>query len=111
MIVVAFCVLQPANVFLCDGVVKLGDFGLAKRKVFVGDADADHSAKNSYEGGKTGGKSMVARHTKGQMLEEHTAGCGTLSYSAPEQRTAGGKYSESVVRPALCVCVRVLVGA
>ncbi|ELR23845.1 Eukaryotic translation initiation factor 2alpha kinase [Acanthamoeba castellanii str. Neff] len=88
--------LKPANVFLCDGVVKLGDFGLAKRKVFVGDADADHSAKNSYEDGKTSGKSMVAHHAKGQMLEEHTAGCGTLSYSAPEQRTAGGKYSESV---------------
>lgn len=82
--------LKPANIFLCNGVVKLGDFGLAKRKVLM---DTDH--ENHPDENNEDERRKEAKHIS--PSEEHTVGCGTLSYSAPEQRMVGGKYSEKVV--------------
>ncbi len=104
---------QPANIFLSNGVVKIGDFGLAKRKFTeVEEQEEQHHIKlielgskkrvrhrgTRYECGKQNIKRLIYGKECDILHNSHTVGCGTISYCAPEQTNPGGIYSEKVVR-------------
>lgn len=110
---------------MCNGVIKLGDFGLAKRKILIENDDSSNENEDGWIESRLipDEDQYEYEHDNGLLTktEEHTAGCGTLrysyllsnpilsppqfsinhrlcSYSAPEQKKAGGNYSEKVVR-------------
>ncbi len=96
--------IKPENVFFDqEGVVKLGDFGLATAAAgptpvdFMGKAEGDITHK-SGEGEKIGpfhvhDKPLSSPLGGGTSSSQMSGGVGTLFYRAPEQERARGKYS------------------
>lgn len=97
--------LKPSNCFICDGVVKVGDFGLS-RESSEPSATGEKAAKEDWVGG--GG-------------DDFSAGIGTRAYASPEQQKGSNYdsstdvYSLGIMLFELCYpmctvsCVRVMI--
>lgn len=70
---------------MCNGVIKLGDFGLAKRKILIENDDSSNENEDGWIESRLipDEDQYEYEHDNGLLTktEEHTAGCGTLRYS------------------------------